>query len=136
MKEIIKGKTYNTQTAKLIGTYLNNGVFDRHYQFRDYYVKKTGELFVNYNGTIKVDNEYIKVIDMYKEDISKICSSDFCNNNPTYCYFMIEDEELFDSYNKNKLGIKKEKSTLNYYSKYDEERFRIMKNKLNSMCEK
>ena len=47
MKKIIKGKLYDTETAKLVGEY-DNGKFtnDFGYFSEDLYLKRTGEFFI------------------------------------------------------------------------------------------
>lgn len=48
MKKIIKGKLYNTETAKHIGNYSNDVPYDDiDYFSEDLYLKKTGEYFLS-----------------------------------------------------------------------------------------
>ena len=51
MKKIIKGKKYNTDTAKLMGTYTNGRSYsDLEFMMRELYKKRTGEFFLYNTG--------------------------------------------------------------------------------------
>lgn len=51
MKKIINGKKYDTETAKLMGTYSNGqGYSDLNYFSSELYKKKTGEFFIYQEG--------------------------------------------------------------------------------------
>lgn len=51
MKEIINGKTYNTETARRMGTWFNNrSTSDFHYRLEELYLKRTGEFFLYGEG--------------------------------------------------------------------------------------
>lgn len=51
MKKIISNKVYNTETAKLVGTWDNNyGVRDFNYCSEELYRKKNGEFFLHGEG--------------------------------------------------------------------------------------
>lgn len=51
MKKIINGRLYDTETAKMIGSWSNGlGSSDFHYCTEDLYQKKTGEYFLYGSG--------------------------------------------------------------------------------------
>ena len=50
MKKIIKGKLYNTDTAKLLGNWSNYSLNDFNHVNEDLYLKKNGEYFLHEQG--------------------------------------------------------------------------------------
>ena len=50
MKQIIKGRLYNTDTAKEIGCYRNGSIYDAHGFRETLYQKRTGEFFIHGEG--------------------------------------------------------------------------------------
>ena len=66
MKKIINGRLYDTETAKLIGTWRNGlGSSDFCYCAEDLYQKKTGEYFLHGSGG---------ALSAY----GKLCGTDWC----------------------------------------------------------
>lgn len=53
MKMIINGKKYDTETAKMVGSYDNGYYGDYRYEEEELYLKKTGEFFLyGYGGAL------------------------------------------------------------------------------------
>ena len=50
MKKIIKGRLYNTETAKYVANYSWGGPSDFHHVDEDLYRKQTGEFFLHGEG--------------------------------------------------------------------------------------
>lgn len=50
MKKIIKGKTYNTETAQYLGFYSSGNPSDLNHYQEELYIKKTGEYFLYGTG--------------------------------------------------------------------------------------
>lgn len=72
MKTIIKNKLYSTETAKLIGTAIQNEKSDKT---EELYLKRSGEyfLYVRENGTEKIEPiTYDRAYDWAEENIPKV----------------------------------------------------------------
>lgn len=102
MKKVIKGKTYNTETATKIGIYYPYGRMLKLIYCYQYFKKKNGELFFIFNDKIYIDDWWRTILGELLETIEEnsFGDSNYRNSdlNPFFESFEFDTKDDFLKY--------------------------------------